>query len=191
MTPKMGVIRLSVGERDHVLGPPAAPLTLVEYGDFECPYCGQAHGVVKELVRRLGRQLRFVFRHFPLTMVHPHAQQAAVPTRPQHIEATQTFLMMWGNQRWEELRAVSGDKITVKVGPSAYTLEPGAQKSDVRLTLPFRGLSTVRTDGKITAVKVEELALKMGDTEMRGPGTVELADDNGVFRVTGVTANPQ
>lgn len=120
-----------------------------------------------------------------------HAQQAAVPTRPQHIEATQTFLMMWGNQRWEELRAISGDKITVKVGSSAYTLEPGAQKSDVRLTLPFRGLSTVRTDGKITAVKVEELALKMGDTEMRGPGTVELADDNGVFRVTGVTANPQ
>ena len=79
----------------------------------------------------------------------------------------------------------------MKVGPSAYTLEPGAQKSDVRLTLPFRGLSTVRTDGKITAVKVEELALKMGDTEMRGPGTVELAEDNGMFRVTGVTANPQ
>lgn len=125
------------------------------------------------------------------TPLAAHAQQAAVPTRPQHIEATQTFLMMWGNQRWEELRAVSGDKITVKVGPSAYTLEPGAQKSDVRLTLPFRGLSTVRTDGRITAVKVEELALKMGDTEMRGPGTVELADDNGVFRVTGVTANPQ
>jgi hypothetical protein len=120
-----------------------------------------------------------------------HAQQAAVATRPPHIEATQTFLMMWGNQRWEELRAVSGDKLTVKVGPSAYTLEPGAQKSDVRLTLPFRGLSTVRTDGKITAVKVEELALKMGDTEMRGPGTVELAEDNGMFRVIGVTANPQ
>jgi protein-disulfide isomerase len=52
-------------------------LTLVEYGDFECPHCGQAHRVVKELLRRLGRQLCFVFRHFPLTMVHPHAQQAA------------------------------------------------------------------------------------------------------------------
>lgn len=77
MTPRMGAIRLPVGERDHVLGPRAAPLTLVEYGDFECPHCGQAHRVVKELLRRLGRQLRFVFRHFPLTMVHPHAQQAA------------------------------------------------------------------------------------------------------------------
>jgi hypothetical protein len=120
-----------------------------------------------------------------------HAQQAAVPTRPQHIEATQTFLMMWGNQRWEDLRAVSGDKITVKVGPSAYVLEPVAQKSDVRLTLPFRGLSTVRTDGKITGVRVEELALKLGDAEMRGPGTIDLTEDNGVFRVTGVTATPR
>jgi hypothetical protein len=61
----------------------------------------------------------------------------------------------------------------------------------VRLTLPFRGLSTVRTDGKITAVKVDELALKMGDTEMRGPGTIDLAEDNGVFRVTGITASPR
>ena len=77
MTPRMGAIRLPVGERDHVLGPRTAPLTLVEYGDFECPHCGQAHRVVKELLRRLGRQLRFVFRHFPFTMVHPHAQQAA------------------------------------------------------------------------------------------------------------------
>jgi hypothetical protein len=119
------------------------------------------------------------------------AQQAAVPTRPQHIEATQTFLMMWGNQRWDDLRAVSGDKIMVKVGPSTYTLEPGAQKSDVRLTLPFRGLSTVRTDGKITGVKVEELVVKTGDTELRGPGTIDLTEDNGIFRVTGVTATPR
>ena len=120
-----------------------------------------------------------------------HAQQAAVPTRPQHIEATQTFLMMWGNQRWDELRAVSGDTIAVKVGPSTYMLEPGVQKTDVRLSLPFRGLSTVRTDGKITGVKVDELALKMGDTELRGPGTIELTEDNGMFRVTGVTATPR
>ena len=120
-----------------------------------------------------------------------HAQQAAVPTRPQHIEAAQTFLMTWGHQRWDEVRAVSGDTVTVKVGSSTYMLEPGAQKSDVRLTLPFRGLSTVRTDGKITGVKVDELAFKVGDTEMRGPGTIDLAEDNGIFRITGVTADPR
>jgi hypothetical protein len=120
-----------------------------------------------------------------------HAQQAAVPAVPQHIEATQTFLMTWGHQRWEDLRTVTTDTVAVKVGSSAYTLEPGAQKSDVRLTLPFRGLSTVRTDGKITGVKVDELVLKMGERELRGPGTVELSEENGTFRVTGVTTSAQ
>ncbi|MDB5310449.1 MAG: bdbD [Gemmataceae bacterium] len=70
-------LTVPVTAADHVLGPPAAPVTLVEYGDFECPFCGQAHGVVRALREQLGRQLRFVFRHFPLTTVHPHAQHAA------------------------------------------------------------------------------------------------------------------
>ncbi|MEX2195416.1 MAG: Na+/H+ antiporter NhaA [Thermoleophilaceae bacterium] len=64
-------------ERDHIQGPPGAPLTLVEYGDFECPYCGQATGVVAELRERFGDELRYVFRHLPLTDVHPHAEMAA------------------------------------------------------------------------------------------------------------------
>jgi protein-disulfide isomerase len=63
--------------RDHILGPPSAPATLVEYGDFECPYCGQAHPIVKQLQAQLGPQLRFVYRHFPLIQVHPHAELAA------------------------------------------------------------------------------------------------------------------
>lgn len=66
-----------VGERDHVQGAITAPATLVEYGDFECPYCGQAHAVVKALQERFGPRLRFAFRHFPLASVHPHAQAAA------------------------------------------------------------------------------------------------------------------
>jgi hypothetical protein len=119
------------------------------------------------------------------------AQQAAIAPRPPHIEATQTFLMTWGHQRWDELRAVAGDRIPVKVGGTEYVVEPGAQKSEVRLALPFRGLSTVRTDGRITGVKVDELTLRMGDTELRGPGTIELMEDNGTFRVTGITATPQ
>jgi precorrin-4 methylase len=96
--------------------------------------------------------------------------------------------MTWGGQKWDELKAVSADTVTVKVGPGVYTLQPAAQKSDLQLTLPFRGLSTVRTDGKVTGVKVEEMAFKMGDKEMRGPGTVDLREDNGAFRVTGVSA---
>lgn len=66
-----------VGERDHVAGPDDAPLTLVEYGDFECPFCGMAYPIVKAAQRKLGRQLRLVYRHFPLKQSHPHAQHAA------------------------------------------------------------------------------------------------------------------
>jgi protein-disulfide isomerase len=63
-------------ERDHVRGPADAPVTLVEYGDFECPYCGQAEPVVRELLADFG-ELRYVWRHLPLNDVHPHAQIAA------------------------------------------------------------------------------------------------------------------
>jgi Na+/H+ antiporter NhaA len=64
-------------ERDHIRGPgQRALVTLVEYGDFECPYCGQAEPAVRELISQYG-ELRFVFRHLPLTEVHPHAQLAA------------------------------------------------------------------------------------------------------------------
>ena len=64
-------------ERDHVRGPVDAPYTLVEFGDYECPFCGRATGVVRELRRRFGDELRYVWRHLPLTDVHPHAELAA------------------------------------------------------------------------------------------------------------------
>jgi Na+/H+ antiporter NhaA len=66
-------------ERDHVRGPARALVTLVEYGDLECPYCGQAEPVVRELLADYG-DLRYVWRHLPLTDVHPHAQLAAEAT---------------------------------------------------------------------------------------------------------------
>ena len=62
---------------DHILGPASAPVTLVEYGDFECPSCLQAHGALQIMFSHFGEQLRFVFRHFPLREVHPHAELAA------------------------------------------------------------------------------------------------------------------
>ena len=63
--------------RDHIRGADDAPLTLVEYGDFECPFCGRATGVVRELRSRFGDELRYVFRHLPLTDVHGYAELAA------------------------------------------------------------------------------------------------------------------
>ena len=62
---------------DHVLGPEDAPVTLVEYGDFECPYCAAAYPALRELRRRMGDGLRFAFRHLPLVERHPHAMEAA------------------------------------------------------------------------------------------------------------------
>jgi diadenylate cyclase len=67
-----------VGTRDHVRGPEDAPVTLVKYGDYECPYCGQLHPVLEELRERSGERVRFVFRHFPLDSVHPRARRAAL-----------------------------------------------------------------------------------------------------------------
>jgi protein-disulfide isomerase len=64
-------------ERDHIRGPADAPVTLVEYGDFECPYCGRAEPNLRELMADFGDELRFVFRDLPLSDVHPRAQLAA------------------------------------------------------------------------------------------------------------------
>jgi protein-disulfide isomerase len=64
-------------ERDHVRGPDTAPVTLVEYGDYECPYCGQAEVVIRELLEEFGDELRYVWRHLPLNDVHSNAQMAA------------------------------------------------------------------------------------------------------------------
>src|SRR5215216_3124258 len=67
-----------VGARDHARGPEGAPVTLVKYGDYECPYCGELHPVLEELRERAGERVRFVFRHFPLDSAHPHARRAAL-----------------------------------------------------------------------------------------------------------------
>jgi protein-disulfide isomerase len=64
-------------ERDHIRGARTAPVTLVEYGDFECPHCGQAHYVLDDLLERMDGVVRLVFRHFPLTQIHPYSQTAA------------------------------------------------------------------------------------------------------------------
>jgi protein-disulfide isomerase len=71
------MLTLPVGSRDHSEGSADAAVTLVEYGDYECPHCGMAYPIVKEVQRRLGKQLRFVFRNFPIPDSHPHAIHAA------------------------------------------------------------------------------------------------------------------
>lgn len=74
---RQGTLVHDVGPRDHVQGPADAPVTLLEYGDYQCPYCGAAHPIVKALQRHLGDNLRFAFRHFPLATIHEYAEGAA------------------------------------------------------------------------------------------------------------------
>jgi protein-disulfide isomerase len=79
MTEQLHAPRLTVpvSERDHLKGSPTASVTLVEYGDYQCPYCGAAHPIVKEVQRLMGDDLLFAFRHVPLTQVHRYAGIAA------------------------------------------------------------------------------------------------------------------
>ena len=70
-------LHVPVDDKDHAQGPADAPVTLVEYGDYECPYCGQAEVVIRSLLESFGDDLRYVWRHLPLNDVHPNAQMAA------------------------------------------------------------------------------------------------------------------
>jgi len=66
-----------VGPEDHVQGPDNAPVTLLEYGDYQCSYCGDLYPVLKDVQKQMGKSLRFVFRNFPITSIHPQAFVAA------------------------------------------------------------------------------------------------------------------
>jgi protein-disulfide isomerase len=71
-------LKVAVNEKDHIQGNPNASIELVEYGDYECPYCGEAFYEIKKIQKELGDDLKFVFRNFPLTNIHQNAFAAAV-----------------------------------------------------------------------------------------------------------------
>jgi protein-disulfide isomerase len=73
----MSELKIPVTKHDHIQGDEHAPITLVEYGDFECPHCGHAYPIIKAIQQQFGKQLRFIYRHFPMTQTHPNAQSAA------------------------------------------------------------------------------------------------------------------
>jgi protein-disulfide isomerase len=71
------MLKVAVTAEDHAQRPESAPVTVVEYGDYECPHCGHAYPIVKQVQKHFGKRLRFVFRNFPLSEIHPHAEDAA------------------------------------------------------------------------------------------------------------------
>src|ERR1700684_1937788 len=73
----MATLKIPVSGQDHIQGTAMAACTLVEYGDYECPNCGAAYPLVKDIQKHFGKRLRFVFRNFPMSRMHPSAQAAA------------------------------------------------------------------------------------------------------------------
>jgi protein-disulfide isomerase len=90
-----GRLSMPVTEQDHIRGPVGAPVTLLEYGDYQCPYCAAAHPVVRDLLSRREETVRFVFRHFPLTNVHQYAELAA-----ETVEAAACRDRFWQMHDW-------------------------------------------------------------------------------------------
>lgn len=83
-----------VSEDDHQQGPADAAVTLVEYGDYQCPYCGQVYPLIKEVQEQFGDDLRFVFRNFPITQIHEHAQRAAEAAEAAGSQGDEEFWAM-------------------------------------------------------------------------------------------------
>jgi protein-disulfide isomerase len=73
----MGILSLEVSSRDHMRGLNLGSVTLVEYGDYQCPYSRQAYPVIESILKQMNNLMRFVYRHFPLTQIHPYAEPAA------------------------------------------------------------------------------------------------------------------
>jgi formate-nitrite transporter family protein len=88
-------------DRDHVQGSATAAVTLVQYGDYECPYCGAAYPIIREVQSRMGDRLRFVFRNFPIPTSHPHAEQAAEAAEASDAQGRfwEMHDMLYENQR--------------------------------------------------------------------------------------------
>ena len=74
----MSKLKKAITDMDHIQGNANAPIELVEYGDYQCPYCGHAYPILKNIQKKLGKNLKFVFRNFPLSEIHPNALNAAV-----------------------------------------------------------------------------------------------------------------
>jgi protein-disulfide isomerase len=90
-----------VSERDHIRGRAAAPVTLVEYADYQCPYCGMVIPIVDQVRQALGEGLCFVYRNFPLTQMHPHAEHAAeiAEAAGEHGKYWEMHDMLYANQQ--------------------------------------------------------------------------------------------
>jgi hypothetical protein len=116
----------------------------------------------------------------------PLTDAAISPEGKMHMDVAIAFLKAWGKGRWDELKPVAAEKVAVKLGDKSYDVDVAAEKSEVRAVLPFRGLSTLREQGKVVGIAVSELAVKADGAEKRGKARLTTEDKDGVVRVTAV-----
>jgi protein-disulfide isomerase len=155
--------------RDHIQGPIDAPMTLLEYGDYECPYCGEAYPVVKEIQKRMGNLVCFAFRNFPLVNAHPHAQHAAEAAEAAAVQGRfwEMHDLLYENQRALEDDDIAGYASAMHLDASRLLREILAGTHAPRVREDFRSgarhdvnqtptffVNGVRYDGEID---VEEL----------------------------------
>jgi protein-disulfide isomerase len=118
-------LTVAVGPTDHVLGPDHAPVTIVEYGDLECPNCKQAAPAVRLLLKSFENQVRFAFRHFPLEGVHPHAELAAEATEcaGEQGKFWEMHDLLLENQSHLELRHLRGYAERLELDMARFTAQ--------------------------------------------------------------------
>lgn len=121
----------------------------------------------------------------PEQALQEQTRASAVMT-PQ-IQAAYDFLVAWGRGRLNEVRAVAADTVIVRSGEEEYLIDVAGGTAEPVLVFPFRGLSTVRVEGKVKGVTVEHLTIKAGGVPIQGRGTLTLAERDGGFIVTGVS----
>jgi len=125
---------------------------------------------------------------FVLVLLAPVAARAEQETTaPPYIEAVRAFLVGWGHESWDQMQAVGADSVSVSLGDKVFAVAPASRKSDVMIVFPFRGLSTVRAGDEVKSVTVQELGLRVGEKETRGPATVTVKEENGQYRVVGIS----
>jgi protein-disulfide isomerase len=132
----MAKLRTPVNAQDHIQGPEDAELTLVEYGDYECPSCGSAYPIVKRIQEQLGKRLRFVFRNFPLSEIHPHAESAAETAEFSAAQGRfwEMHDLLFENQEQlsEALYSALAEKLGLSQTALRQALEEGKYKDRVR-----------------------------------------------------------
>jgi protein-disulfide isomerase len=149
----------------HGYGDPAAPLTVVEYGDFECPYCAAAAPVLREVVDGSGGQVRLVFRHFPLFTKHPFALTAALAAEAAGDRFWAMHDLLFTHQ--DRLTDADLDRYAAQVGAGAVTGEPAqafrpAVEADYRSGAGqgVRGTPTLFVDARLYRGRMGAAALR-------------------------------